>query len=165
MVSLVALVAIGGAVSGLSGVKQNPSTTKPSSWFAIAQTSCSADSASGVSEFIDFGAGKKVKSYCAFNFSGSGWDLLTSTAKVEGTSQYPTGFVCRIDGWPTVANQDCKNTPTYADGSWAYFLSNDEASWSFSGTGATTHRPACGTSEAWVWVEAGGDPTQAKPSV
>jgi hypothetical protein len=142
--------------------KSSPSQT---SWFAVSPFACPSDSTSGVSEFIDFGPGKKIKSFCAFNFSGTGWDLLTSTAKVVGTSEYPTGFVCRIDGWPTAAMQDCKNTPTYAEGSWAYFLSNEDRSWSFSGTGATTHHPACGSSEAWVWVEAGGDPTNAIPSL
>jgi len=165
LVSLVALVAIGGAVSGLSGVNHEKSSPSQTAWFAVSPFACPPDSTSGVSEFIDFGPGKKIKSFCAFNFSGTGWDLLTSTAKVVGTSEYPTGFVCRIDGWPTAAMQDCKNTPTYAEGSWAYFLSNEDRSWSFSGTGATTHHPACGSSEAWVWVEASGDPTKAIPSL
>ena len=165
LVSLVAFVAIGGAISGLLGA--TPAHNKPPkpTWFAIAQGSCSAGSNGGVSEFIDFGSGKKVKSFCTFKFSGSGWDLLTSAAKVEGTSEFPTGFVCRIDGWPTPEAQDCKNTPTYAEGSWAYFLSNNAGGWGFSGTGSGMHHPACGTSEAWVWVAGGNDPTQAMPSV
>jgi hypothetical protein len=165
LVSLIALVAIGGAISGLNGAKQPKSSPSQTSWFAVSKTACPSDSTSGVSEFIDFGPSKKVKSFCAFNFSGSGWMLLTSVSKVDGTSDYPVGFACRIDGWPTVESQDCKNTPTYAEGSWAYFLSNQQGGWSFSGTGATMNHPSCGTSEAWVWVAGGADPTAAMPSV
>ncbi len=165
LVSLIALVAIGGAFATLPEAKHPSSSNKPSASFVLGKTYCPFDSTSGVSEFIDFGPGKKVESFCAFNFSGTGWDLISRAAKVEGTRDYEVGFVCRIDGWPTKDAQNCQDTPTYAEGSWAYFLSNKNGSWSFSGTGSSMHRPACGTSEAWLWVAGGQDPTQSLPSV
>ena len=165
LVSLVAFVAIGGAIAALPEAKPKATPSTTSSEFSIEPGPCDYLALSGVSEFIDFGGIRPSYAFCAAGFHGSGRDLLSATTKVEGTTQYPVGFVCRIDGWPNKKEQNCKNTPTYAQGSWAYFLSNQDGTWSFSGTGSTMHRPACGTSEAWLWVAGGEDPTQAVPTV
>jgi len=165
LVSLVALVAIGGAIAALPDAKPKVSLAESSTKFTVEPGPCGYLGKDGVSEFIDYGDSRPFDVFCAAGFAGNGWELLTATTKVQGTSQYPVGFVCRINGWPTIAAQSCKNTPTYAQGSWAYFLSNAHGTWSFSGTGSTMHHPACGTSEAWLWVAGGQDPTQAKPSV
>lgn len=165
LVSLIAFVAIGGAIAALPGAKPTPTPSASTAKFSIEPGPCDYLQLSGVSEFIDFANDRPWYAYCAVGFQGTGWDLLSATTKVEGTSQYPVGFVCRIDGWPSKAKQNCQDTPSYAEGSWAYFLSNDRGGWTFSGTGSSMHRPACGTSEAWLWVPGGQDPTQAKPTV
>ena len=162
LVSLIAFAAIGGAIAALPEAK-TPSPKTSVSTVSISQGACTGTT-QGVSEFIDFGGNNPSKQYCALGFTGTGWQLLSAATQVEGTAQYPVGFVCRIAGWPAPAKQDCQNTPTYADGSWVYFLSNDHGGWSFSGIGSTMHKPECGTSEAWLWVAGGDDPTLALPT-
>lgn len=85
----------------------------------------------------------------------TGWDLLVrSGVIVEGTAQYPTGFVCRLDGWPTAAAESCDQTPAYSDGHWAYYVTSQDISqgWLLSGQGAASHVVECGGLEGWKWV-------------
>jgi hypothetical protein len=66
---------------------------------------------------------------------------------------------------PSVDDQDCINTPTYDEGSWAYFVADEPSEgWVLSGTGASMRRPECGTSEAWVFTS-GKNIEQQKPSL
>ena len=109
----------------------------------------------GVTLVVDFGiaSDKEPIIRCATDFAGTGWDLFAATdIKVAGTLQYPTGFVCRIENWPI--EEDCRNTPTVAAGTWVYFLPSKSSAteWSMSGTGASTHRPGCGSSEGWLFI-------------
>lgn len=100
--------------------------------------------------------------------AATGWDvLLDAQAKVQGTDQYPTGFVCRINGWPTAADQDCRETPKANQGHWAYFVSNLQLGkgWILSGQGASAHIPDCGGFEGWSWVAAGETATPPRYSV
>jgi len=91
LVLLIALVAIGGLWSGLTTAPSENDLGKP------------AGEQKFVTLVIDFGekSGRPLKVLKVDNLSAeaSGWDvLLQSGTKVQGTSQYPSGFVCRIDG-------------------------------------------------------------------
>ena len=136
---LIGLVAIGGVWSG-------------------SQSSSSTDDKSAT-VVIDFGADSgrepKVIELTGVPAEQTGWDLLVrAEVDVQGTAQYPTGFVCRLDGWPTVAAETCDETPAYSDGHWAYYVTSHEISkgWLLSGQGAATHVVECGGFEGWKWV-------------
>ena len=170
LIALVALVAIGSTFSALSGVNPTSSATPSASASRslnpeiIFETQCSK-TLPGVSLVIEFSGGAQDLQFCQTAFSSDGWQLLANVAEIEGTEQYQTGFVCRINGWPAHADQDCIDTPKYSEGSWAYFLSNSKHKWSYSGIGATFHKPACGSAEAWLWVPASKSPTQSLPTI
>ena len=116
-----------------------------------------------VTVVVDFGkkSGRatRVISLSNVSTSATGWALLTQTKlKIEGTQQYPTGFVCRIAGWPTSKQQDCADTPTYKEGHWAYYVTSFSrgGGWLLSGQGAASHVPDCAGYEGWSWI-AGGE--------
>lgn len=164
LLALIALVAVGSIWSALSTAGPTASPKKSASTATFVDNACNADS-QGVTEVIDFGSGAEPITYCALGFAGTGWDLLNEHLSVEGTSEYPTGFVCRINDVPTVESQDCANTPTYEEGTWAYFVADkDSAGWVLSGTGSSMRSPECGTSEAWVFTS-GKNIEQQAPSV
>lgn len=97
------------------------------------------------------------------NFRGTGWQLLQKAGlSVQGTDEYPQSFVCRINDWPAAEVQNCRDTPTYAEGSWKYFIADQKLgnNWLASGFGAAAHQTGCGMAEAWLWV----DPSQASSS-
>jgi hypothetical protein len=152
---LVALVAIGGTLGALApqAEVQQADDVKPGG--------CTTE-LPGVTIVIETLDSKPAIS-CVSGFSGSGWQLLDSATAVEGTSNYPTGFACRINGYPSAEVQDCLDTPTYSEGSWAYFYADQTSEgWAFSGTGSAMRKPACGTSEAWVFTAA-NLPQSTKP--
>ena len=154
LLGLVALVVIGWAWSGLGSNGQAPIESQ----------------AGTVTLVIDFGAEsgrapiiRKVES-----FSGTGWELFEAAGvEVAGTAEFPAGFVCRVEGFPSVANQDCLDTPKFNEGSWAYFVTNSKLAtgWLLSGAGAASHRPECGAFEGWLWVAPGESSGQKLPSV
>jgi hypothetical protein len=116
-----------------------------------------------VTVVVDFGkkSGRATRVIALSNISTSatGWTLLAQTKlKIEGTQQYPTGFVCRIAGWPTSKQQDCADTPTYKEGHWAYYVTSFSrgGGWLLSGQGAASHVPDCAGYEGWSWI-AGGE--------
>ena len=162
LVALVALVAIGGLISTIPGAEQSKSPSSAS--FHDGQ--CSNES--GVSLIIDFGksSDREPLVRCAQNFEGSGWQLFAAAGvEVRGTDEFATGFVCRVADWPSVEMQPCTSTPTPAQGTWAYFVSNEANSWLFSGQGAAMRKPKCGTAEGWRFVEPGEAASQSMPEI
>lgn len=159
LIALVAFVAIGSMVSTI------PSEHQPqASNFGAGQ----CGETDGVSLVIDFGSSSQRNplELCAIDFKLTGWDIFASTkVEVEGTSEYPTGFVCRLAGWPTVEKQPCSKTPTAAQGSWAYFIASKDTGWQFSGQGAAMRKPSCGSVEGWRFVEPGEVGSQSWPRV
>lgn len=154
LIALVGLVAIGGLFT--SGVLSTVSETN-----AGDQTKafgfCNSN---GVSLVIDYGSANSadLAINCGENFSGTGWELFAATEqKVEGTTEYPVGFVCRINDFPTVAEQSCSSTPDSTQGSWAYYYATAQLgnNWLFSATGASTRKPKCGDVDAWVFIKSG----------
>ncbi len=129
-----------------------------------------APPAGGVTLVVDFGVAsdrdpliRKVET-----FSGTGWELFSAAGvAVTGTAEFPTGFVCRIEEFPSRVDQDCQDTPKFNEGSWAYFVTNPDLGdgWVLSGAGAATHRPNCGAFEGWLWVAPGESSGQQVPRV
>jgi hypothetical protein len=155
---LIALVAVGGL------------------WSAGNSDATNVESAAGkkVTLVIDFGEGSsrppRVERLEALDQRASGWSLFASAGvAVEGTAQFPTGFVCRVAGWPSKANQNCADTPSYAEGHWAYYVTKRDigVGWILSGQGAATHVPECGGYEGWKWVGPGevSSPPRTSPKL
>ena len=142
LIALVALVAAGAVYNALPGTgSPEPTAAKFSEgWCA----------GNGVTLHVE--SGESTSTRCAIDFTGTGWEIFAATGtKVEGTLNYPTGFVCRIESMP--ANQDCKDLPKYSEGSWSYYFAPVGAkAWTFSPTGAALRSPECGSAEAWVFV-------------
>ncbi|MFM6971683.1 MAG: hypothetical protein ACKOWH_03730 [Rhodoluna sp.] len=163
LISLVALVAIGGAVSALtSGESSSPISKLGSTSGACVDN--------GVTLVVDFGTGsnKEPIETCAKNFSGTGWQLFGSTGvSVQGTSEFPESFVCRIQGWPESNLQDCADTPKYSEGTWAFYFADVEtgSKWLISGVGASMQKPECGSVEGWLFIAPGENRDTAEPSV
>ena len=148
---LVALVAIGLAWPGLTGGSKR--SLEP-----IEHQSKT------VTLVIDFGdeSGRPVESFDLTSIKGDakGWDLFSAAGlDVLGTDQFPTGFVCRIEGWPGVESRDCADTPTFSEGHWAYYVTNTKlgSGWILSGQGAAMHEPKCAGYEGWSWVKGNED--------
>jgi len=115
---------------------------------------------------VDFGKASGLKTKVAslpdVPERATGWELFgLAGLKVQGTEQFPSGFVCRIAAWPPAKKQDCADTPSFKEGHWAYFVTNFQLGkgWIFSGQGAASHIPDCGGYEGWSWV-AGGQAIQ-----
>jgi hypothetical protein len=111
---------------------------------------------------IDFGATSNrptvVRALDDVKQTATGWSLFkTAGLDAQGTDEFPSGFVCRIQGWPSEQTQDCADTPTYSEGHWAYYVTNSElgSGWILSGQGAAAHVPECGGYEGWKWVAPG----------
>ena len=154
LIALVALVAVGAIVNALPGA--SAPTAHSSSYSAGA---CATE---GVTLLTSFGGNQKA--VCAHNFNGTGWDLFEATGtEVRGTDQYPVGFVCTVSGLPE--GQDCKDTPRYDEGTWAYFYAKPgDTQWRFAGFGASMNRPGCGEAQAWVFADSATNPMDAKPT-
>lgn len=154
---LIGLVAIGGAWSGW----QSPSSS--------GEAVLSGAEAKLATLVIDFGENSgrepQVIELSDLPAEATGWDLLVqSGVDLEGTDQYPIGFVCRLEAWPTEAAESCDDTPSYSDGHWAYYVTSKGLSkgWLLSGQGASSHVVDCGGFEGWKWV---GPGEEAKPPI
>ena len=162
LIALVAFVAIGGFIST---IPSEPKATPLAENIRSGQ----CESGAGVSLVIDFGTSsdREVKEVCVTEFESTGWDLFAAAAvSAQGTSEYPTGFVCRLEGWPTAEAQPCTKTPTAAQGSWAYFIADaGSQEWQYSGQGAAMRKPQCGAVDAWRFVEPGENVLQSMPRV
>lgn len=165
LIALVALVAIGGLVSTIPSEQKS---TTVSSTFKSRSGQCASEN--GVSLVIDFGksSNRDPLTKCVIDFEGTGWQLFSAAGiQVSGTDEFPTGFVCRVDGWPTVDAQPCTGTPTPAQGTWAYYVASEDTfgEWQFSGQGASMRRPGCGSAEGWRFVEPGEVGSQSLPTL
>lgn len=160
LVALIALVAVGSLVSIVPSEPKSEATSA-----GVSEGQC--EDGNGVSLVIDFGTSstREIRELCAQDFESTGWDLFAATGlSVEGTTEYPTGFVCRVDSWPTVANQPCTKTPTAAQGTWVYFVAEPSSTvWQYSGQGAAMRKPTCGAADGWRFVEAGEAIGQTTP--
>ena len=115
---------------------------------------CSTDNP-GVTLSVDYLG--KVTTRCAKNFSGNGWLLFSAAGlKVRGTTKYPTAFACQIEGKPEAAKCDDSDV---SGSYWGYYIPFN-GRWEYAVTGASDHKPECGTWEGWVFMES--ESTQPK---
>lgn len=159
LIGLVVLVAIGFAV--------NQQQTNGDGDEVLPTVTADLCTDQGTSLVIDFGT-KQIEPLiekCVQDFEGNSWDLFEAAkVSVTGTEKYPVGFVCRIQGFPTENTEPCKETPGNKNGSWAYFLSDENGAWKYSPVGASMHKAACGVSEGWRFLLP-GEPVQTPPRV
>ncbi len=105
----------------------------------------------GVTVIVDdhnLGEGK-IYVGCALGEQANGAEALVHAGfHAEGTSEYGLGFICRIDGEPTPAEQTCEHTPG-ASAYWTYWHGKPGGQWGFSGCGAESCKPAIGSVEGW----------------
>jgi hypothetical protein len=121
----------------------------------------------GTSLVVDFGSGSTLPTEmkCVQNFEGYSWDLFEAAGlEVSGTDKYPVGFVCRIEGFPSESEESCTETPGTKNGSWAYFLGDENNEWQYSPIGASTHKVKCGVSEGWRFLLP-GESIQTPPRI
>jgi hypothetical protein len=151
LVGLVGLVAIGFAVNQWLQTDSNPADS-PKSSVVVVDGQCESE---GVSLVVDFGSESELQAIekCISNYTDTSWNIFEAAGlSVTGTSKYPVGFVCRIEDFPAESKEPCRDMPDTSVGSWSYFVAAAGASdWQYSTWGAATHKPACGTAEAWLF--------------
>jgi MYXO-CTERM domain-containing protein len=105
---------------------------------------------------VDRGCGSTpTTGYAALHHAGF------STA---GDDQDGPAFVCRINDFPTPAQQSCARTPP-TSASWSYWHANPgQSSWSLSQLGAMSSHPQAGSVDAWVYGSTVGGGTVGEPS-
>jgi hypothetical protein len=148
LASLFVLCALLGAAAHPSGTLAanvpNPNSTLIARW-----EPCEPDT--GVTVIVDdhnLGEGK-IYVGCALGEQADGAEALIHAGfHAEGTSEYGLGFICRIDGEPTPAEQTCEHTPG-ASAYWTYWHGKPGGQWGFSGCGAESCKPAIGSVEGW----------------
>ena len=126
----------------------------------LAGTAGHCPGATGVTVAVDLTAfGKGVKVRCAPGAPTTGIAALQQAGFTPvGTTQSGLAFVCRINGFPTTAQQACISTPP-PTAYWAYYHALAGATtWSYSTLGAIAYHPPQGSIEAWAFGNS------AKPS-
>lgn len=128
---------------------------------AAAAASGVCKTSSGVTVVVSFGSlggGTVVRCVTA---GGSGLDALHSAGlSTEGTIKDGPGFVCRIQGKPTVGSgESCRSTPS-TNRSWRYFHASNGGSWVHSQSGAGNRNTVDGEFEGWSYG-GGSTPTVA----
>jgi hypothetical protein len=162
LIGLILLAAISAAVPEVTkalGVQSFWPNLGAVSEKAISQDACSDE---GVTLVIDYGSQSQrpTSSQCAVKYgdsgADSGWNLFSATRNtVAGTSDYPEGFVCRINGFPNSKVESCRHTPSLGSGTWAYFIATDASGWHYAQIGASVSHPLCGTWQGWRFIPAG----------
>jgi len=93
--------------------------------------------------------GGEVSTGCAKGDPDSGLEALATAGFGYAFAPRVPGFVCQIDAAP-----ECSRTGTTTY--WSYwYLTKGSRAWVYSSTGAGSHDPAPGSTEAWVWQDGG----------
>ncbi|HTZ88416.1 MAG TPA: hypothetical protein VMB05_17255 [Solirubrobacteraceae bacterium] len=115
----------------------------------------------GVTVIVDdheLGEGK-IYVGCAPGETANGVEALQRAGfTLQGTETFGLAFICRIDGEPTFAEQDCKGTPG-PGAYWSYWRGKPGGRWGYSGIGAKdplSHSPI-NSVEGWGFGS-GGSP-------
>jgi hypothetical protein len=175
LIALAALASVWPALSAGLGIKLSVGDHSPvtgdNAGHPASHTGACTAARPGVTLVVDFGSTSKAKplTFCAESKPATGWDVFKSAGvNVEGTSQYPVGFTCRIDGFPSLAQQDCQHTPTDQEGSWVYYTATVQGGsasggsaqgsttdWHFSMIGSSMVHPKCGDYQGWRFEKGG----------
>lgn len=161
-IALLTLIGLAAAYAAAPGIGKifGLSIDDPMSTFVEKGSEPGACVDDGVTLVIDYGldSGRATKVICAKNYGvnpdDTGWGLFEAAEQtVSGTTDYPTGFVCRINGYPSPKSEPCASTPNPKVGSWVYFTASGDSEWRFSNAGAGSHHPRCGDYEGWRFVQ------------
>jgi hypothetical protein len=163
LLGLIGLVALGALLNSVApgwiSVSVSPlasaTSTRADSGGAGLPVSNKQCELAGVTLVVEYPARNIPLVRCVSGFQGTGWQLFEAArVAVAGTDQYPQGFVCRIAGYPTVAQQPCHSTPTIREGNWTYWFASAETGgkWHLAMQGAAARKPLCGNVEAWVFT-------------
>ena len=144
-----AAAVVGLAAAGLVGAPVTPARA----------AGCASPSVAVVVDFSHFGDG--IRRGCVAP-GGTGLQLLAAVFAVTQVQRQP-GFVCRISGLPTKAQDACVNTPP-SNAYWAYFHGRAGSGWAYSAAGAANYVPPPGTVEGWAFG-AGAPPGVSVASV
>ena len=158
LIVLSALILLVVAGSALSWAFENNIIEPSSNTQVEVSFSEGACNQNGVTLVVDFGeaADREPIIRRANDFEGTGWEIFLATdVAVAGTNQYPVGFACRIEDFPSSAEQNCLDTPKYSEGSWGYFVFTKESGWQVSQVGSATRAAECGTAEGWLFIGPG----------
>ncbi len=131
---------------------------------AVADPVSSCSTSRGVLVVVDFRHfGASITRGCDATPS-TGYDALHAAGfTTAGTHHDGPGFICRIDGHPSVGQDPCFNTPP-ATAYWSYWHANaGQTSWSYSTNGAQSYSPQPGSIDAWVF--GGTSPPSFSPAV
>ncbi len=94
-------------------------------------------------------AGGSVRTACATGDPRTGLDALTKAGITYAFVPRQPGQVCQLDGLPACSD-------TGADTYWSYWWrAKGSSRWVYATTGAGTHDPDPGDTEAWVWQDGG----------
>lgn len=144
----------------LTGCVRLEAQSTPSPTVAVTKTDGVCTEPGGISLTIER---EQTSGYCIRGFSGTSWQLLELVADVRGTDDYPDSFVCRIGDWPKESDNDCSSSAS-TFGYWNFYTSS-EGAWQVANEGAATHRPNCGSAEAWRWIAGAWTEEVAMPSI
>jgi hypothetical protein len=164
LVALILLVVFGTVLTWAFENDVISETSSRSTTVDFSEGSCKSN---GVTVVVDFGQSvyRAPIIRCANNFQGTSWDVFKATGlEVDGTKQYPIGFACRIENYPTTTDQNCLDTPKYSEGSWGYFVYTEELGWKVSPVGSATRQAECGSAEGWLFIGPGRQDTGLLPT-
>ena len=119
----------------------------------------------GVTVVVDFQAlGGGVVTRCAPGSPASGFKALTAAGFTIGEVQNVPGFLCRIDGKPTVSQDRCVNTPP-ASAYWSYWHASRGGTWITSQEGGKTRKPPVGSVDGWSFSDDGSPGATPPPGI
>jgi hypothetical protein len=109
----------------------------------------------GVTVVVDYSAfGQGIVTRCVAWPVATGADALARAGfSVTQPSRTP-GFMCRINGLPTKADDACTSTPPQS-AYWGYYYAPNHGGWAYSSTGAWNHQPIKGGYEGWRFQKSG----------
>ena len=127
----------------------------PQAYFALrhapqTETSGYCTTDSGVTVVVDFRSlGGDVDVRCAADPVNTGLDALEQAGFTYSLVTSGLGaLVCRIEGQPSAAAEDCQDTPPQS-AYWSYWTAANGGDWKFSTSGAGSSDVAAGGFEGW----------------
>lgn len=102
---------------------------------------------------------QKIYVRCALGPQPNGVStLLEAGFDLDGAADWGLAFICRIDGQPTPAEEDCLKTPG-GNRYWSYWNGRAGGSWNYSGVGAGSELSAAKIDDVQGWsFGSGGQP-------
>lgn len=143
---LLAALVTGQAAEARAAIVPNPDPGLIAEW-----SPC--EPGTGVTIVVDRNALADHKIYvrCALGPQPNGIAALQSAGfALEGTMAWGLAFLCRIDGQPTPAEEDCARTPG-ASRYWSYWHGKPGGRWAYSGVGAANPLSAAGIDAVQGW--------------